>query len=1229
MNFVLKKIKINIKKFFTKERKVFFLSLLAIFGFLFATNFLNKDKTLYISHGDFKLPRTFDLYILKHFYIWSNQSGSLNLDGILRFIARIPSFISFFIFNNNLSASYSYIFLTIIFSFFSFYYFAKNTLKINDKWLKILFSTFFALNPAYLGYFAKIGLVLSSSAIPLILAVTDQMFRRENFSYLLIISFLLDISFIHPFTFFVNFGILLTYLSVKTFENKEIVWRNAKKIFIYIFISITSNAFILLPIFYVGTLDKGDLTSDISFSGTENLISISRAKNFLEAISWSKSSFVDFLYFNDGYKPIFYLSMIFLYILIGFGIYKNFSSVSKNKKFIIPLSIFFLISFFLSLGNGNFISEKLNIFLASLPVGWVFRSPLKWQLYLPFSMISIGILTLSNFKNFFYFYWSKVILLLIIFLSNFYVGFEVFQKLILPKSINEFSELTKFDLNGKKVVLVNNEFCKNFSRENRTNADTLTFLLSSGNNMFQSLSDQKLFGNKILYKTFDYVVTCRRDFSLLASNDFKENLISRKFGIYMYENINKQEDLFAVDSIYTVPDIDSSNNIYNFLKTYLNTNADIILKSQSDKVENVIETTKAYEIFSKISLKNIKKENEKILFPIYNKKSEEYSIYKSKDLTGVKYETYDNKNNKILKIIGYTPKIENNENVVFEEKNIWTKEFTISKTNNTFLQFDEESILYEIKNDSEDLGIINDFKNITILEKEDTDLIEDGSFENGIWESFCENKFIDTKLTQSEKIDGEYSLALETRKNPTCVGKEIDIEPSTSYILKINSKINPEQDSLVKIEYNNEKKKSYYEQKLKNIGEWTENEIKFNTPENFTKAKISIISRPVNSKNSSISYFDNLSIQKLTKKYEILNEKTEEVKNQEFEKNDIILSPYSSLSIKTGNYNFENLISNGSFENETWTPKVEDCFNYDKNPDISMSIENSDKSDGENSLKLEARRHIACTTKVIDLNESKNFLLSFDYKSPNAIFAGYSVTFDNPSNSYVSERLKIKNDEWNRYSKIIEVPSGSSKIRLKIYAYQTDKLSKNYVLYDNFYVIKLPILSNKVFLIEKNVEKYPTPKKIGLKIINPTKSEIKMKSASGKFFIVVNEDYSEFWKMYTDKKEKDFNFFENLQSFYPTKNYNFIPEKYHISLNIKLNTWYFNVDKFCSENKDGCKKNEDGTYDIVVKIEFWPQRYFYVGVITSLFVYLPLFIYFIFKTVLLTKEKTPIYLRKK
>jgi len=55
-----------------------------------------------------------------------------------------------------------------------------------------------------------------------------------------------------------------------------------------------------------------------------------------------------------------------------------------------------------------------------------------------------------------------------------------------------------------------------------------------------------------------------------------------------------------------------------------------------------------------------------------------------------------------------------------------------------------------------------------------------------------------------------------------------------------------------------------------------------------------------------------------------------------------------------------------------------------------------------------------------------------------------------------------------------------------------------------------------------------------------------------------------------------------------------IPEENHLMVNGYANSWVLDADKLCGTNSF-CTKNPDGTYNMELIVEFWPQRLFYIG----------------------------------
>ncbi|KKS96085.1 MAG: hypothetical protein UV73_C0012G0113 [Candidatus Gottesmanbacteria bacterium GW2011_GWA2_43_14] len=55
-----------------------------------------------------------------------------------------------------------------------------------------------------------------------------------------------------------------------------------------------------------------------------------------------------------------------------------------------------------------------------------------------------------------------------------------------------------------------------------------------------------------------------------------------------------------------------------------------------------------------------------------------------------------------------------------------------------------------------------------------------------------------------------------------------------------------------------------------------------------------------------------------------------------------------------------------------------------------------------------------------------------------------------------------------------------------------------------------------------------------------------------------------------------------------------VPDDTHLMVNGYANSWIIDPEKIC-KNNGFCKINDDGSYDLEMVIEFWPQRLFYLG----------------------------------
>ncbi len=72
----------------------------------------------------------------------------------------------------------------------------------------------------------------------------------------------------------------------------------------------------------------------------------------------------------------------------------------------------------------------------------------------------------------------------------------------------------------------------------------------------------------------------------------------------------------------------------------------------------------------------------------------------------------------------------------------------------------------------------------------------------------------------------------------------------------------------------------------------------------------------------------------------------------------------------------------------------------------------------------------------------------------------------------------------------------------------------------------------------------------------------------------------------------------NFRSWVPWVTPDRIADDHHFELNGFLNGWYIDINEHCT-TKSLCTKNADGSYDIELVLKFFPQRWFYLGLLIS------------------------------
>lgn len=126
--------------------------------------------------------------------------------------------------------------------------------------------------------------------------------------------------------------------------------------------------------------------------------------------------------------------------------------------------------------------------------------------------------------------------------------------------------------------------------------------------------------------------------------------------------------------------------------------------------------------------------------------------------------------------------------------------------------------------------------------------------------------------------------------------------------------------------------------------------------------------------------------------------------------------------------------------------------------------------------------------------------------------------------------------------------------------------------------------------------------KIKYETIDTTHYKLYLENVKDPFYLHFTDSYHPDWKI----RIGSLNWVEVLN----TKNY-FLSDEYHFKNEAHLNTFLIEPDYIANKFKDGIKKNNDGTYDIMMNLYFAPQSYMNAGGFVSLTVFIVLLTFLI------------------
>ncbi|NTV31413.1 YfhO family protein [candidate division WWE3 bacterium] len=696
----------------------------------------------------------------------------------------------------------------------------------------------------------------------------------------------------------------------------------------------------------------------------------------------------------------------------------------------------------------------------------------------------------------------------------------------------------------------------------------------------------------------------------IPTEDYKNN--SNIFKFYGYDR------QFYIDSLDNIPYISKTNSSLNELIKYENANSEnyfwsdtqffqLVKDDNLDQtyhfVSNRFDQTADFttQIGANINSYYIKDVFGSTNYPEISNKKIEKNLQSASALSSIYWNTgmynifIELKNNSlnVSKKIEKALRINNKELSLSDSESINLYSQTVD-TNNDFFIRTGNTITKVNDNNPIDLGVIK--KDITIYQSQSTNLIENPSFEDGPWSdrvgdcnAYDDNANIKMEVV-NDSIDGASSLGLSSMNHIACTGTPmIPTEPG-EYVLSFSYKSNDARQAGYYLGFSNEDIPAISKRLPITSSDWVNFSTQISVKPEASGIRLTIYGYPTDEKEYIETLYDNFKLVKVT---QIANLNPNYIENyQKF-----ILENKSDYNITYYDDNFlgKNNIRNASFETGLWQNSVGDCNAYDDNGKLGFGLDTDEKSDGDSSLRLEATRHTACTGPgLLNVSEDKSYLFSFDYQSPNAEQVGYYLGFNDDNNSINSRQIPVENQKWNTFNKIIKAPSGATAVSLTVYGYSKDDKTNVITRYDNFHLIELPDIEDRFYLVSEPDKKLEQPRDIQFQLINPTLKTVQITAASTPFYLNMSEAYHPQWQAQIENT-KNTGFWNSWLPFVKPDR---IEDDKHYKLNNFLNGWYIDTQEICN-NKSLCTQNDDGTYNIKLRIEFFPQRWFYLGLLIS------------------------------
>ncbi len=507
------------------------------------------------------------------------------------------------------------------------------------------------------------------------------------------------------------------------------------------------------------------------------------------------------------------------------------------------------------------------------------------------------------------------------------------------------------------------------------------------------------------------------------------------------------------------------------------------------------------------------------------------------------------------------------------------------------------------------LGEINRLSDVRLYRAGHQNIIPNGSFEEGLWidEKIGRNTddssgVADVTLNEEEVVDGRHSLQLEANRPYSAACTMFPVEGSREYYLSFAYQSPNAQEAGYSIEFNDEAKTVIQEKLGISGASWHYFQRPIVSPPGATSATLHVYCYDSDSETLMITRYDKFEL----KAQDFMQEFDLEKFHHDFA--ELQLNPEDTnhqFEFKSVDSAVGNLVPNGSFEKGLWGEKVVDCSAYDAYPEIGMSLNTEDASDGSSSLQLEATRHVAGTYTAFSVEGNQEYSFSFDYQSPNAAYARYYILFNDRDKKVLTDTLPISGTDWQHFQRRLTAPLGATDATLYVYCDQTNGNNRIINKYDNFEFAKAPKGRGAFFAVSTRKSLTAIAETVALDTASSTSTikKIKLDTSLDSSVLVLAQKYDSGWNLATGDGEVLRSLNEEIGATTQGVVGNDEAIEGHFELDGCLNAWLIKPREW-SLNGSVTESMTSGTADMEATLEFEPQTHVRVGSALSYFILL-------------------------